>query len=232
VTVSKVMSKSPLWASILLLTCVPLLRPQNPQLQMKYARRFPTVVFTSVRWNANPSYYSIAIDATGTATYQAAPNSLEESGVPFTTEFQVSDKTRRIVFNLAQRLNFFAEGYGESASSPDKTDVRTLSYLYENVNNQFTYTITSDPDIEEITSIFEELSATFEDGRKLLDMEAKDKQAIAAELQAMQKKADRHALRDIYGLVPILREIASDGSLDRNTRTQAETLLTLARNSH
>ena len=59
----------------------PWLLGQNPQLQLQTNKRFPTLIFSSLRWNANPSYYSIAINSSGTATYQSAPEGIDESGV-------------------------------------------------------------------------------------------------------------------------------------------------------
>jgi hypothetical protein len=119
---------------------------QNPQLQLKTSGQFPTVIFSAVRWNADPSYYSIAIDATGTATYLSSPEGLDKTGTPYTTEFQVSDRTRRIVFNLSQKLDYFAGSYGDLQSSPETHNVYTLAYRYGSVNNQYTYSTSSDAD--------------------------------------------------------------------------------------
>jgi hypothetical protein len=70
---------------VLLAFCGELLA-QNPQVKTRAGSRFPTVIFTSVLWSADPSYYSIAVDSIGTATYQSAPESLERTGVPYTIE--------------------------------------------------------------------------------------------------------------------------------------------------
>jgi hypothetical protein len=216
---------------IVLVTCPSWLFGQNPQLRLKNAGRFPTVIFSSVRWNADPSYYSIAIDASGTATYQSAPKGIADSGVAYTIEFQVSDRTRRIAFNLAQRLDYFAGDFGESRSTPNQNKVQTLAYRYESVNNQFTYSSSPDPDIVELTSVFEELSQTFEFGRKLSDLALHNRRGIPSQLQSMQEKADRHALRDLPALLPILRELASDAGLDPAVRKQAATLIAMASKS-
>ncbi len=204
---------------------------QNPQLQLKTSAQFPTVIFNAVRWNADPSYYSIAIDATGTATYLCAPEGLEKTGSPFTTEFQVSDRTRRIVLNLAQKLDYFAGNYGDLQSSPETHSVYTLAYRYGSVNNQYTYSRSSDADIEELTSVLEEVSQTFEYGRKLSESELHNHRAIGPQLDAMKSKADRHALRDLPALLPILRNVAADPSLDVDTRKQATALIKLAQSN-
>src|SRR5579864_3346462 len=89
-----------LQASAGVLLCSSLLFSQNPQVQLNNPPRFPTIVFSSVLWTADPPYYSIAIDSSGVATYLSAPSSLEKTGVPYTIEFQATDRTRRVTFNL------------------------------------------------------------------------------------------------------------------------------------
>jgi len=207
------------------------LSAQNPQLQLKTSVQFPTVIFSAVRWNSNPSYYSIAIDASGTATYVSSPEGLDKTGVHYTTEFHVSDRTRRITFNLTQRLNYFAGGYGELQSSPGNGSVHTLAYRYGPVHNQFTYSSSADPELAELTSVFEELSQTFEYGRKLSELQLHNHRAIIPELDAMTGRAERHALRDLPALVPILRNVAGDTSIDVAARNQASALIKLAENS-
>jgi len=207
-----------------LLACLPL-TGQNPQLQTKNGRRFPTVVFTSVFWGANPSYYSIAIDSAGTSTYQSAPDSLEKTGVPYSLEFQASDRTRRTIFNLVQELEFFSQPVQQSTVSPETGSVRTLTYHDIQLNNQITYSTSSDPEMQEITSVFEEISETLEYGRRLNYFHGRDMKALAEELKSMQASADRHHLRELEVLTPVLNGIASDRNLDNEVRQQAEALV-------
>lgn len=201
---------------------------QNPQLHTKNGKRFPTVVFTSVLWTADPSYYSVAIDSMGAATYLSAPNSIEKTGVPYTVEFQVSDRTRRITFTVTQRLDFFAGDQAAPIPSPERSAVRTLTYTDGYFNNQFTYGTPSNPDLDELTSVFEELSETFESGRRLAYFREHDQTAIDAELQQLDTRAERHRARELQALIPILRRLAADQHLATATRNQAGTLLQLA----
>jgi hypothetical protein len=209
----------------------PCLSGQSPQLRTKSGKRFPTVVFTSVFWAADPSYYSIALDSTGTATYLSAPSSLDKTGVPYTVEFLASDRTRRIAFNVVQRFDFLAENSG-AAPSPDKTSVRTLIYTDGSFKNQFTYGTPSTPDLEELTSVFEEVSATFESGRRLAYFQLNDRKAVEAELHELSNRAERHKARELQALIPILRRLASDQHLASAARSQAETLFELAQHWH
>lgn len=202
---------------------------QNPQLQTKNGKRFPTVVFSYVLWTADPSYYSIAIDATGTSTYQSAPNSIDRSGVPYSIEFEVSDRTRRTTFNVSQRLNFFVDPIPASTGYPGNTAVRTLSYHDHDLVRDVTYSSSPNADIEELTSVFEEISETLEFGRRLAYYRDHDKKSLGQEIEKMEASAKSHQLRELQAVARVLNDIVSDQSLDEQVRSNASDLLKLAR---
>ena len=184
------------------------------------------MIFTSVLWTADPSYYSIAIDASGTATYQSAPDSIEHTGVPYTVEFQVSDRTRRTAFNVTRQLDYFREQAGESLSSARNSSVRTLTYHDSQFHNQVTYSASPDSEIEELTSVFEGISETLEFGRRLAYFHKNDNSALDAELDRLQtRSADRRTLREFSAIAPILRSIVSDNRLETAPRHKAEAIL-------
>jgi len=211
--------------AIMMVLCSSLLA-QNPQLHTRNGSRFPTVIFTSVLWTADPSYYSIAIDAAGTATYQSAPDSVEKTGAPYMIEFQVSDRTRRTAFNVTRQLDFFRERADESVSSAQNASVRTLGYHDSQFHNQITFSISSDTEIEELASIFEEISETLEFGRRLAYFHKNDNSALDAELDRLQtRSADRRTLREFSAIAPILRSIVSDNRLEAAPRHKAEAIL-------
>ena len=202
---------------------------QNPQLQTRNGRRFPTVVFSSVSWSANPASYSFAVDATGTATYQSTQDSVDRTGVPYIIEFQTSDTTRRITFNIARELNFFNGDFPISLGSPQNIPVRTLAYHDITFNNQITYSDSTESQIQELTSVFEEISATFEFARRLAYLHQHDQVGLEPELVRMQTSAEHHLLRELQAVTPALRSIASDASLTERVRKHAEAILALVR---
>ena len=202
---------------------------QNPQLQTRNGGRFPTVVFTSVLWNASPPAYSIAVDATGTATYQSTQDSVDRTGVPYSIEFQTTDATRRIAFNIARELNLFNGNFSVSLGSPETTPVRTLAYHDITFDNHITYSDSTDSQIQELTSVFEEISATFEFARRVGYLHQHDKERLEPELTRMQASAERHMLRELQAVTPALKSIALDTSLSEAVRKQAEAILVLAR---
>jgi hypothetical protein len=198
---------------------------QNPQLRTRVGSRFPTVVFTSVLWSADPPFYSIAVDATGTATYQSAPDSVEKTGVPYTLEFQVSDRTRRITFNVARQLDYFSQPEQLPPGSPDNTSVKTLTYHDAGFHHQITYSKASDSEIQELTSIFEELSETLESGRRMAYFRRHSPARLNGELGRLQDRADHRSLRELQVIAPVLRSLVSDNALDSDLRAKASALL-------
>lgn len=202
---------------------------QNPQLETKNGRQFPTIVFTSVLWTADPSYYSVAIDSSGAATYQSAPSSVGSTGVPYTVEFSVSEHTRRATFNLAHGLDWFTDAIPVSIGAPQETYVRTLAYHDGQFNNRITYSASQNRDVEELTSILEELSETLEFGRRLAYLHRNQPKALGAELQKLQAMADEHHVRELQALITALNSIASDRKVEEGPRQLAGKLLDEAR---
>jgi hypothetical protein len=202
---------------------------QNPQLQTRNGRRFPTVIFSSAFWSANPPLYSIAVDATGAATYQSTQDSVERSGVPYTVEFQTSDATRRIAFNVVRELNLLDGDFPVSLGSPQISPVRTLAYHDITFNNHITYTDSTNSQIQELTSVFEEISATFEFARRVGYFHQHDRAGLEPELVRMQTSAERHQLRELQAVTPALKSVALDSTLSKSERAHAEALLALAR---
>jgi hypothetical protein len=198
---------------------------QNPQLNSKNGRRFPTIVFYWVQWRAQPSYYSIAIDSTGASTYQSAPISDERNGVPYTMEFQASDRTLRTTFNLARRLEFFTQALDLQLTSPANSAVQTLAFEDGETRHQITYSASADADVQELTSVFEEISETLEFGRRLAYSRQHEPARLRAELGDLENKAKRHLLRELQALEPVLRSIASDTTLEAGARQRARQLI-------
>lgn len=211
--------------AFMLFTFFPALVGQNPQLHTSSGSRFPTVIFTSVLWAADPSYYSIAIDSTGTATYQSAPDSIGKTGVPYTLEFQVSDRTRRITFNVARQLDYFGDKAQQVVSSPQVGSIRTLAYHDSTIRHQITYSSSSDSEIDELTSVFEEISVTLEFGRRLSYFHQHDSGRLQGELDRLQASTERRSARELQAIAAVLRSIASDDRLETALRQKAEELL-------
>lgn len=126
---------------------------------------------------------------------------------------------------MARQLDFFRGEIPVQQVSSANDAARTLIYRDLPLNTQLTYTSSSDSDIEELTSIFEEISETLEYGRRLAYLQQHDRKKIGVELRALQADADRHFLRELPTIAPVLKTLAADPGLDGETRHAAQTLL-------
>jgi hypothetical protein len=214
----------PAMVAMIVLASLPSLG-QNPQLSTKNGNRFPTVIFTFAFWNANPSYYTLAIDAAGAATYLSAPESIDSTGVPYSLEFQASDHTRRMIFNVTRESDFFRGQYEITLDSAEKSPIRTLAFHDVTSNNRISYTESVDPDIQELTSVFEEISSTLEFGRRIAYFHQHDKAELEGELGAMEKDADRRWLRELQAVSGVLKSIATDPGVADQARAHADRIL-------
>jgi len=196
---------------------------QGPPLQKKRAAEFPTVVFSSVFWAANPSYYSIIVDSSGTATYRSQPDSLIRTGVPFVVIFKMTTSTTESILKLLQELNFLDENIPHSTSSPENKPVRTLEVYYSGRRDQLTYSDSDNAAVRELTSIFEQISQTLELGHDLTV--GRKPQQISATLQQIESRLARRSLAEPQALMAILRGIAENQSLGSELRARASRLL-------
>jgi len=196
----------------------------KPAVADSYRPGFPTVVFTSAYWKADPSYYSIAIDSTGTATYYSAPDEVTKTGVPYIVEFHASNRILRMTFNIAAHPEIFA-AETDPTTSADAMPVRTLFYGGFQFHHQITYSAAPNSDVDELTSIFEEISETLEFGRRLSYFHQHDRSALDQELDLLQKSAAARRLREVDVIRPVLRRIDDDPAVEAGTRRKAEALL-------
>ncbi len=208
-----------------LLCCSPL-SAQNPQLQTKNGRAFPTVVFSHVLWSASPPYYSIAIDSTGDATYESVPAKTVQTGAPYLIEFE-ADACRRTVFRLIEHTNFLRGEFRNTKRTRRIRTVETLTYRDPHTRNQVTYNSTADPNIRKLTSIFVRTAATLQFGRNLTEIYGSRSPKLGSELARLQTAAKKERLLELRVLRPILTQVVSDQAIDNTLRRRAQAILRL-----
>ncbi|MGH9502837.1 MAG: hypothetical protein ACRD20_08305 [Terriglobales bacterium] len=203
---------------------------QNPQLETKNGRRFPTVTFSSVAWGASPPYYSIAIDSGGNATYQSAPQSVERTGAPYDVEFLASASTRQTVFDKVEQLKFLKLPTQNVQHFRGPRSIKTLAFREGNTRNWISYQTGRNPEIRQLTSLFQNISATMEFGRRLAYLHQHGSPRISEELKHMQQLAQRGRLPELQAVEPALENIASDAKIKPADRKRAGAILVRARN--
>lgn len=205
---------------------------QNPQLQTKNGLAFATVIFTHAFATETPRFYSIAIDSTGSATYQSAPASLAQSGVPYTLEFTASSTVKDKVFRVLGGLKFLRPAVRGIRRPIQSESVNTLTFREGKIDpadinndNEITYHSSTNPDIQQLTDTFERISVTLEFGRQLSSLHERRDPQINLELEHMLDLARRHQLLELFVVAPVLRQIASDENMNEVARRRARTIL-------
>jgi hypothetical protein len=204
---------------------------------------FPMVTFEMNWRNVPPRWYSVSMDSTGRAGYQSEPGILpgEDASDPYIVKFTSTQATRAEIFRLARELDYFRQGnyeyknVGGALQGPAQTlrwgDTvpNEAGLLPDRRDIQATYTSSTDPRVNELTSIFERISATMEEGRRLSDSLSSNPAAVPDELSRMQDRQNRHELLELQALQPQLQSIAEDPAMAETARQRARELLGMAK---
>jgi len=201
------------------------------------ASPMPVVKFELAFPGATPPHYTISVESTGPAAYRSDRADVETADDnAFTTKFVVSEATRRRIFELAKKANFFKGDFEYRKNNVANTGSKTLTYQHgphgataaEEVYNRTTYNYSTHPAIQELTDIFQKMSATLEFGNRISRAHRFDKLGLEAELKRMEQMQGSGLLLELHAIAPILQSVASDASVLNVTRRRAQRLLKIA----
>jgi hypothetical protein len=199
----------------------PDLEPQRPDAPV------PTVTFTRNWPQAMPEYYSISVEQTGRAAYQSNGKVTADAapGDPYFVKFTMSAPTRRRIFDLARQADYFRGKFDFKKGNIANTGAKTLSYAEGERRSETSYNWSQDAAIQQLTTIFENISVTLESGRRLAYLYRHDKLGLDLELKNMQQAAQNGSLPEVQTVEPVLKQIAQDPAVMRIARQRAQALL-------
>lgn len=187
----------------------------------------PVVSFSLELPGAVPPYYSVSVEGTGKAAYRSSPVPGDMLGDPYIMKFVISQPARTRIFQLAKKLHYFKGDYEYRKGRLANTGIKTLYYTDEKTNNSTTYNYSSNPDIEELTRLFQGISSTLEFGRRLQYYYDHQKLGLDDELKRMEQMAQEGELDELQAVSPILQKIASDPEVMHIDQEHARNLLRL-----
>lgn len=192
-------------------------------------RPAPTVTFRLEMPTFNPTYFGVAVESTGRAAYQSQPQPTTDHipGDPYLVKFVVSETTDKRIMELAREANYFQGNFDYKKGKIANTGSKTLSYADDDRCNQTTYNWSENQAIQQLTTIFQDISNTMEFGRRLAFLHRFDKLGLDAELKSMEEQAKANNLAELQGIEPILKSIASDYAVMNLARARAERLLAM-----
>jgi hypothetical protein len=100
-----------------------------------------------------------------------------------------------------------------------------LKYSEGARKTEATYNYSPNPAVQQLTAIFQNISATLEFGRRLEFYHHHQKLALEDELKRMEEMSKSKSLDEIQAVAPILQKIVADHSVLNVTRARAQRLL-------
>jgi hypothetical protein len=203
----------------------------------------PTVTFEWASPEVVPAHYAITVDSSGRAAYLSddlgpGGTTEAETGTPYLLNFTISDGTAARIFALARQAGYFNGNFEYGEHHPGNRAVKTLRYSEgtpdwfghwtRGVRNTATYDYTNNQVIQQLTTLFEQLSATIELGRRLDYFRQSNTSALVNELQRADALAQQHRLLELPAIAEPLRSVANDSALPSPARKAALKLLAAA----
>jgi hypothetical protein len=175
--------------------------------------------------------YTISVDDTGNAHFQGHGNPIDSGdGDEYSQDFTMSDGNRQKIFDLAQKADYFHGNFETRQKNIAQTGRKTLEYhgragADRSGTNSAVYNYSPDPNIIELTRIFQAIAATIDFGRKLAFDYRFNKLGIDARLRSLQDMQASHYVEELQAIAPILQKIAADPNMMHINRVAARQLL-------
>jgi len=185
------------------------------------------VTFTLDFPTSQPEHYSIRIQSDGSARYQSSGRLSADSDDTdsFDFAFTVAPETRQRIFDLAAKAGYFQKDVDSHHKGVAFTGKKTLTYGDAHRSGESTYNYSSNPAVQDLTNLFQSLSATLEFGHRLQYDRQYQKLALDEELKRMEDMAHSNSLVDVAAIQAILDQIIADPSVINVTRARAQRLL-------
>ena len=219
---SLAVSRTPLFLTLLCLALVPFACAQDA--------KTPTVTFTLDFPQSIPDHYSMSVASDGHAEYNSTGKLTPDSEPPdpFHLEFSISPGTRQKIFDLAARAKYFEGKLDSGKRNLASTGKKVLTYRDGQRSTQAEYNYSPIPAVQELTTLFQNISTTLEFGRRLDYYHHYQKLALEDELKRMEEMNREKELDEIQAVSPILQTIATDQSVINVSRARAQRLFAIS----
>ena len=188
----------------------------------------PAAVTFSVDFaRSDPDHYSISVQSDGRARYECSAKISPDSDDrdTYQSELNVSDGTRARIFELAAQAHYFSGKIDSGNRKLANTGAKKLTYKDGQRESTATYNFSPLPAVQQLTTLFQSVSATLEFGRHLAYYHRYQKLALDDELKSMEERARQGELVELQVLKPVLQEIYDDTSVLNVVRARAQRIM-------
>lgn len=170
--------------------------------------------------------YTITVAENGATHFSGNGNPAEDGdGDSFRQDFTMSEANRQKIFEWAKAANYFQGQFEAKQKNVAKTGTKTLEYQAESVNNSTTYNYSPNPNIQQITKLFQSMATTLDYGRKLAYQYRFDKLGMDARLKELVDLQATGYAQELQAIAPVLSKIATDPDMMHIARQEARALL-------
>src|ERR1700722_15243542 len=176
---------------------------------------------------SDPERYSISVQSDGRARYECSAKISPESEDRdnYQTEFTFSDATRARIFDLAAQARYFSGKIDSGNRKLANTGAKKLTYKDGQRESTASYNFSPQPAVQQLTTLFQSVSATLEFGRRLAYSHRYQKLALDDELKRMEDQARRGELVELQAAKPVLQDIYEDSSVMNVVRARAQRIM-------
>jgi hypothetical protein len=186
-----------------------------------------TLTFTLDFPGSQPNHYSVRVQSDGKGEYesrsQLSNDATDEDS--FKYEFTVSPATRQKMFELAAKAGYFHKDLDSHRKNMAFTGKKTLAYQDPERSGESSYNYSSVPGVQELTSLFQNFSATLEFGHRLEYDHRYQKLALEEEMKRLEETAHSNMVIELAAIAPVLEQIVADSSVINVTRARAQRVL-------
>ena len=180
-----------------------------------------------------PAKYSFVIDESGAGHFHSEPGDPPPADTPsyqalaeaLDRPVQLSKPVVDQIFSTARVEKFFAIHCEDGKDKIAFQGTKQLSYQGPEGSGSCTYNWSKSAGIEKLTTLFESIAFTLEEGRRLAVEHKHDRLALDAELGNLLTAVKDGRALEVQSIQPVLEEIAEDEAVMDRARQRAKKLL-------
>ncbi len=129
------------------------------------------------------------------------------------------------VFQWAKAADYFQGQFEAKQKNIAKTGTKTLEFHGPGIDSSASYNFSPNPNIQQLTKLFQSIAVTIDYGRKLAFQYRFDKLGMDTRLKELTDLRANGMADEMQAIEPILRKIADDDGVMHVARLQARQLL-------
>ncbi len=181
--------------------------------------------------NSSPEHYKFLVQSDGQAHYESSGKISADSDArdDYVTDFVFSDATRARIFELAAQAHYFSGKVDSGNKKLAFTGAKKLIYKDGQRDSSAEYNYSTQPAVQQLTTLFQSVAATLEYGRRIVYYHHYQKLALDDELKHMEDETKRGNLAELNAVTPVLQQIYDDSSVMNVVRARAQRIMILSK---